>query len=140
MDDLTPQAQLSPVLVTLLKGFIERERQPALWQDLLNLERRVTDYFSVIGLELMLDEVEGYAYLRQRPREDDTDVDIPRLISRRPLGYAVSLLCVLLRKKLVETDASGGETRVILTREQLVDMMQVFLPESRALSGRQKIE
>jgi hypothetical protein len=41
----------------------------------------------------------------------------------------VSLLCVLLRKKLVEADAGGTETRVILTREQIVEMMRVFLPD-----------
>ena len=35
----------------------------------------------------------------------------------------------MLRKKLIEQDAAGGETRVILSREQIVDMMRVFLPE-----------
>jgi ribosomal protein S1 len=41
----------------------------------------------------------------------------------------VSLLCVLLRKKLVEADAGGGEARVVLTRDQIVEMMRVFLPD-----------
>jgi len=44
------------------------------------------------------------------------------------LSYPVSLLCVLLRKRLVEQDAGGGETRVVLSREQMVEMMRVFLP------------
>lgn len=37
---------------------------------------------------------------------------------------------MLLRKKLIEQDATGGETRVILSRAQIVDMLRVFLPES----------
>jgi len=41
----------------------------------------------------------------------------------------VSVLCVLLRKKLVEADAGSGESRVVLTRDQIVEMMRVFSPQ-----------
>ena len=41
----------------------------------------------------------------------------------------MSLLCVLLRKKLVELDAAGGETRLILSREQIVEMLRIFFGE-----------
>jgi Domain of unknown function (DUF4194) len=34
----------------------------------------------------------------------------------------------LLRKKLAEFDASGGDTRLILSREQVVELLRVFLP------------
>jgi hypothetical protein len=34
----------------------------------------------------------------------------------------------LLRKKLAESDAGGGDTRLILTREQMVELIRVFLP------------
>jgi hypothetical protein len=40
----------------------------------------------------------------------------------------VSLLLVLLRKRLAQHDAQGGETKLVLTREQLIDMLRVFLP------------
>jgi hypothetical protein len=42
----------------------------------------------------------------------------------------VSLLLALLRKKLVEFDAINSDTRLMLTREQIVDMVRVFLPAS----------
>jgi hypothetical protein len=42
----------------------------------------------------------------------------------------VSLLCVLLRKKLVESDAGGAEVRVILNRVQLLDLLRVYLPQT----------
>jgi hypothetical protein len=40
----------------------------------------------------------------------------------------VSLLLALLRKKLAEWDAAGGETRLILHRDDIVDLMRLFLP------------
>ena len=54
--------------------------------------------------------------------------EVPRLVQRRQLGFAVSLLLALLRKKLAEHDAAGGDPRLILSREQIVDLVQLFLP------------
>lgn len=42
--------------------------------------------------------------------------------ARRPLSFAVSLLLALLRKKLAEFDAAGGDTRLILSREQVIEL------------------
>jgi hypothetical protein len=120
--------RLGPVLIQLFKGVLYRDRHELPWQVLLDQQGAVRDYMAVIGLDLSLDEGEGYAFLRQRD-QDDEERAMPRLIQRRALGYPVSLLCVLLRKRLVEQDASGGETRVILSREQIIEMMRLFLPE-----------
>ena len=82
------------------------------------------------GLELLLDEAEGYAFLRSRPEpDDDAAPRLPRLVARRPLSFPVSLLLALLRKKLAEFDAVGGETRLILSRENVAELLRVFLPE-----------
>lgn len=124
--------QASLVLISLFKGVLYQDKSPELWRDLLTYQNAVRDYVAVLGLQVLLDETEGYAFLRQRPEEaaeDDETVPLPRLVQRRQLSYPVSLLCVLLRKKLIEQDAVGGETRVILSRAQIVDMMRVFLPE-----------
>lgn len=118
---------LSPVVVQLLKGMLDRDQVPKLWQDLLRLRVQVGDYVAVIGLELFVDEGEGFAFLKQRRYEEDEEA-VPRLIASRPLSYHVSVLCVLLRKKLVEADAGGLDTRVILTRDQLVELLRVYLP------------
>jgi len=123
--------QAAPVLVQLLKGVLYRDRHEALWQDLLGLLAVVRDYFAIVGLELVVDEAEGYAFLRQRALEEgDEDSSLPRLIPRRPLSYPQSLLCLLLRKRLVEQDAGGGETRLILSRAQIVDMMRVYVADA----------
>lgn len=126
---ITGPNPLSLVLISLLKGVTEREADPPLWQSLLGLQTRVRDQVAVLGLELVLDEVEGYAYLRQRPPQEG-EAEFPRLIARRQLGYQVSLLLALIRKKLVEFDASSGETRLILSREDIAEMMSLFLPDT----------
>lgn len=127
MIDSPQEPALSPVVVQLLKGMLDRDQVPKLWQDLLRLRVQVGDYVAVIGLELFVDEAEGFAFLKQRRYEEDEEA-VPRLIASRPLGYHVSVLCVLLRKKLVEADAGGLDTRVILSRDQLVELLRVYLP------------
>jgi len=125
-------SQISPVVIQLLKGVLYQDKQAELWRDLLTFQSAIQDYFAVIGLQVFVDETEGYAFLRQQSETGEADENVPmlpRLVQRRQLSYPVSLLCVLLRKKLIEQDAAGGETRLILSREQIIDMMQVFLPE-----------
>lgn len=131
-DGADSQPELSPIVVSLLKGVVHREDDERLWAALFALQARVRDYVGVLGLELVLDEAEGHAFLRSRPEAGD-DVSaprIPRLVARRPLSFPVSLLLALLRKKLAEFDAGGGDTRLVLEREQIVEMVRVFLPDS----------
>lgn len=129
LDATVSTHDLSSLLIPLLKGVIYREADTALWSTLLDLQARVRDYVTVLSLELVLDEAEGYAFLRSRPDNgDDGSPAVPRLVARRPLSFPVSLLLALLRKKLAESDAGGGDTRLILTREQIVEMVRVFLP------------
>ena len=59
---------------------------------------------------------------------------LPRLVARRPLSFPVSLLLALLRKKLAEFDAGGGQdaegVRLVLSRDDIVELIRVFLPEA----------
>jgi Domain of unknown function (DUF4194) len=125
---LTEPSELSPVLVALLKGVVYRDTAEALWRQLLTLRRQVSDYVAVLGLALVVDETEGYAFLRSR--NDPDQPDLPRLVARRSLSFHVSLLMALLRKKLAEFDAVSAETRLVLSRDQIVEMTRVFLPET----------
>lgn len=128
----TPAAgDLSMLVVSLLKGVIYRESDEGLWNGLFNLQARIRDYVAVLGLELVFDEAEGYAFLRSRPETADEGAPkIPRLVARRPLSFPVSLLLALLRKKLAEFDASGSDTRLVLSRDEIVELIRVFLPEN----------
>ncbi len=129
MDSPDTNNDLSPILIALMKSVSYQEDNPALWQSLLNLQARVREYVALLGLEMILDEAEGYAYLRQRTAAEG-EQEMPRLVPRRQLSYPVSLLLALLRKRLAEFDAISGETRLIVSRDNIVDMIGVFLPET----------
>lgn len=128
---------LSPLLIALLKGVIYRDEaigsKAGQWHDLIALQHRVRDFVAVLGLTLVLDEAEGYAFLRSVDRdEQDPENPIPRLVARRPLSFPVSLLLALLRKKLAEFDAGGqeGGVRLVLSRDDIVELVRVFLPDT----------
>lgn len=126
-----PLADLSVMLVSLLMGVLYRDGDERQWAALLNLQARVRDYVAVLNLDLVLDEAEGYAFLKSRPdpADDDSSARLPRLVARRPQSFPVSLLLALLRKKLAEFDAGGGDTRLVLGRDDIVELVRVFLPE-----------
>lgn len=120
--------ELSGVVVPLLKGVLYREDNAELWQTLLRLHARVRDYVAVLGLDLSVDEAEGYAFLHSKPEGPEGSAPAqPRLVARRPLSYGVSLLLALLRRKLAEFDAGGGDTRLILSRDEVVELVRVFV-------------
>jgi hypothetical protein len=121
---------LSLAVIPLMKGVIYRDGNETAWQQVRQLQAQVRDYVDVLGLQVVIDEAEGYAYLRQRPADDEEAGQLPRLVPRRSLSFHVSLLLALLRKKLAEFDAQGSDTRLMLTRAQIVEMLRVFLPET----------
>ncbi|HCU25602.1 MAG TPA: hypothetical protein DF383_11355 [Deltaproteobacteria bacterium] len=128
---------LSILVVTLLKGVLDQESDAERWNSLLIHQAGVRDYVSVLGLELILDEAEGYAFLRSKPAEGEKEdgsetsaAECPRLMARRRLSFPVSLLLALLRKKLAEFDAQGGAPRLVLSRDEIIELVRVFLPEN----------
>ncbi len=121
-----PDSRFSRVLIALFKGVVYQELQSDLFQTLLAQESAVRDYVHVLGLDLTLDEAEGFAYLRSRDALGD-DEALPRLVAKRPLSFVVSLVLALLRKRILEVESSG-ESRLIMSREDIVDMVRVYLP------------
>src|ERR1700690_3846299 len=116
-----------------MKGVVYRDTHDRAWRQLLVLQAQVRDYVAIMGLTVIIDEAEGYAFLRSRPEDPDAGEDAPappRLIARRSLSFHVSLLLALLRKKLAEFDAGNSDTRLMLTRDQIVEMVRLFLPAS----------
>ncbi|MEM9835978.1 MAG: DUF4194 domain-containing protein [Bacteroidota bacterium] len=120
-------ADFGAAAVYLLRGILYHDRQPA-WEQLLRHRRGLEDYFSVLGLQLFVEEAEGYAYLRQRD-EVPGDADFPRLMSRRNLSYPQTILLVLLRKRLLAFEAAGDDSRLVLSGQDMIDMMRAYWNE-----------
>lgn len=128
MSGMTAEPDLSLAVTQLMKGVVYRDTHDRAWRSLLELQPQARDYVDVVGLQVVIDEAEGYAFLRQRPADPQEGDALPRLIPRRALSFHVSLLLALLRKKLAEFDAQGGDTKLMLTREQMTEMVRLFLP------------
>ena len=115
-------------LARLLVQPIYRE-DGSIW-DTLRAERdSIAHYFRQIGQEVVIDEAEGYAFLRQI--EADGGDAVPRVGRRQSLGYTATVLMVCLREELARFDAAPGDsTRLVLTRPQLRDLVSQFKRET----------
>lgn len=125
----TQDSIISFVLITLLKGPVYTDTSARVWHDLLKYRAHVSEYFSRIGLELFVDEDEGYAFLRQLETQEVEQAPLPRLIKRHSLSFHTTLLCTLLRKKLLELDTYKADSRPIITKENIIEMMQMYYPQ-----------
>lgn len=119
----------SRALVALFKNAVFKELNREIWEVIILQKVKIDDYMSKIGLILVVDEMDGYAYLQQRSYEDSEE-EIPRLIPRHALSYPVSLLLVLLRKLLLEFDSTTGDQRLIVTKQQIFENMKLFLRDT----------
>lgn len=127
----------SNILIALLKGIVY-SHQEEVWNALMlpENERDVRHYFADIHLDVIIDKAEGYAYLKQQPLQPGEETEsaeeetAPKLIRRRQLTFPVSLLCILLRKYLIENDQEGDSVKAILSREEIENQMKLYLKES----------
>ncbi len=119
-----------PVVQLLKAGVLYQSDAPAVWDQILAQQSQIGDYLRVIGLDVVIDRAEGYAYTRQLDADArDDGVSVPRLVTRHRLSFAVSLMLALLRGRLADSDASSSDTRLVLTRDDMVEMMRGFLPK-----------
>ena len=117
----------SNILVALLKGIVYRDDKH--WEELAPNEADIKRYFADIYLDVIIDKSEGYAYLKQRVSEDEEE-ETPKLIEKRQLNFHVSLLCLLLRKHLIENDSEGESTKAYLTRDEILNLVKPFYKET----------
>lgn len=117
----------APALIKLLQGVVYHDDEGT-WKLILDHEPAVRAYFQTIGVVLHLNEADGYAYLRQA---DDESVDhLPRLVRRIPLNYPTTLLCVLLRERLLQHDTGDIDSpRLVVSRADIVEAMLPFFRE-----------
>lgn len=115
-------------LISLLKGIVYSQQKDE-WENLLQYEADIKKYVSAMGLELFTDASEGYAYLRQHEIPEG-EPELPRLAEKRQLNFHTSLLVLILRKYLLEHDAQGGSLRSIISRDEIVNRVKIFLPVS----------
>jgi hypothetical protein len=121
----------------LLKGVVYHD--DASWSQLRDYELAIREYLGQIGLSLHLDEIGGFAYLRDISRDDDSRDSLPALTTRQKLSFVDTLLLVLLRERLDEHERRDLDgTRLILKEEEITEMVMVFMgdhPDARKVES-----
>lgn len=116
-------------IIRLLQGVIYNDDKE-LWDNLIKYHVPIKEYFKVIGIDVLIYETEGFAFLKQKQFDEGQEINLPNLIEKRQLSYPVTLLCVLLVEKLIEFDATEGDsTRLIVDKDEIKEMLRIFLPE-----------
>jgi hypothetical protein len=129
----SPPAEWGAVAVRLLQGVVYHDDNADTWECLQRSVSQLTDYFSKIGLQLIVDEADAMAYLRQ-PDDDEIAPEhdhVPRLFRRSPLTYDATLLCVLLRDELRQFEEEDVQNeRCVMVQSDLLAVWQAFFPDT----------
>jgi hypothetical protein len=116
--------------VRLLQGVIYLD-EARVWNILLSNRSQLETFMSRLGLALVVDEAEGYAYVRQWGEDEFPSgyEQLPKLVRRSQLGYAPTMLAVLFRDELrrFEEDDLHNE-RCVVEVDVVFDQWKGFFP------------
>lgn len=134
-----PLEPYAKVAARLLQGPLYDD-ETTHWQQLTLYLTSIYRSFAGLGLELVYAEIDGLAFLRQLSLNDNDDT--VGLISRYPLTYEQSLICVVLREWLDEFDASDALSKQLyVSRSELLDRIGLFLVDQpNKVKQQQQIE
>jgi hypothetical protein len=124
----TPLLPYTSIFIRLLKGPVEYLDKSS-WEQLLQYQAELTRFLQQLGLQLVLEKEDGYAYLEQvRLDEDDT---VAGWVRRIQLGYEESILLVLLRDMMAEFEVGEATTReLIRKRREIKEYAELFFKEN----------
>jgi hypothetical protein len=116
------------VKIRLLQDAVYSE-EAELWTALLRYQQHIENYFHEIGLELVVHEQDGFAYLKQVESEDGGG--LPRLFRRDKLTKGVAIVGVILREQLLHFDEKvHDETKFTIRKDDIIQLAAPFFPET----------
>ncbi len=134
-DNQLPEFDESSIAaVHLLQGVVYQDEE-RIWDLVIVHRPRLDAYFGRIGLRLVIDEGEGFAFLRQL---DDGELEnvrgydqLPKLFRKKRLSYDATLVCVLLREELRRFEEEEVENaRCVVPTGELLEKWKTFFPEA----------
>lgn len=114
--------------IKLLKGPVEYlDKTP--WEQIIQYQAELTRFLQGLGLILVLDKEDGYAYLEQiRLDEEDSTAG---WIRRTALTYDESVLLVLLREMMAEFEVGEVTNReLVKKRREIKEYAELFFKET----------
>ncbi|MEO6003416.1 MAG: DUF4194 domain-containing protein [Opitutus sp.] len=119
--------------VHLLQGPVF-EHEAERWRRMTTSKNDLAGYFSQIGLRLVVDSSEGYAYLEQLP--DEELGDMPRIVKRRQLSLQATVYGFFLRQELdrvLKEDPANLRVRILLSSAR--ELVAEFFPATNNDTG-----
>ncbi len=133
----------SVAAVRLLQGAVYLDDTKS-WDLVLAHKSRLESYFARIGLVVIIDEPEGFAYVRQIEEHEFPEgyEKMPKLLRKSRLGYELTLFCVLLRDEFRRFDEQSGESeRCIIDMPDLFSRLRELLPDGEdEVRAKKKLE
>ena len=115
------------IVVKLLKGPVEYVEKSA-WEKLLQYKVELIIFLQQLGLTLVLDEQDGYAFVKHALSEDEEAY--VSWIHRRSFSYEESIMLVLLREMMAEFEISDTSSReLIKKRREIKEYAELFFKE-----------
>ncbi len=117
----------SKAIVKLLKGTVEKKDK--IWNETLHYRNEIQNYISQIGLELIIKEEEGYAFIKQF--EINNEGNTIGLVSRRQVGFETSIVLVILRQIIEDFESNPIESisEKFIQHSELVEEIEFFLSD-----------
>jgi len=118
--------------VRLLQGVVSADDAPV-WSILLSNRSKLEEYLGRLGLQLNVNEDEGFSYL-QHLDEDELPPGyerLPRLFHKARLSYDATLLAVVLRDELRRFDEEElHDERCVVSKAGLFELWKAYFPSA----------
>lgn len=116
------------LFIKLLKGPVEYFEKGA-WEQLLQFQGELTIFLQQLGLILVLDKEDGYAYVEQMKLDEEEST--AGWVRRTSINYEESVLLVLLRDMMAEFEVGEVTSReLIRKRREIKEYAELFFREN----------
>lgn len=128
METKITRAPFAAAIIKLLQGPIYVDDKNV-WRELTQWPSAIQEYFSKIGMELVINEQDGFARVLQPETDENDDNPLPRLMKKQTLNYEATLLAVILREGLEEFDIKSDGNKFYLTQKEIKERIEIFYKE-----------
>lgn len=128
METKIARAPFAAAIIKLLQGPVYVDDKN-IWRELTQWPSAVQEYFGKIGMELVINEQDGFARVLQPETDEHDDNTLPRLMKKQTLNYEATLLAVILREGLEEFDIKSDGNKFYLTQKEIKERIELFYKE-----------
>ena len=128
METKIARAPFAAAIIKLLQGPVYADDKNT-WRELTQWPSAIQEYFGKIGMELIINEQDGFARVLQPETDEHDDNPLPRLMKKQTLNYEATLLAVILREGLEEFDIKSDGNKFYLTQKEIKERIELFYKE-----------